>query len=130
MLLHLISFVALPEIALGFQQVPLTDPTSSPFTASFDDLATHNLDRWHTPGLAIAVVNGEDIFSKVWTPLNKCKAQHELAQDGDGCFSRKYNSLIARSLCLACLNFERFTMRKLRSQWHILSGFTLLACVG
>ena len=71
MLLHLISFLALPKIALGFQQVPLTDPTSSPFTASFDELATHNLDRWHTPGLAIAFVNGEDIFSKVWTPLPK-----------------------------------------------------------
>ena len=65
MLLHLISLVSLPTIALGSQQVPLTDSASSPFTASFDELVTQNLDRWHTPGLAIAVVHGEDIFSKV-----------------------------------------------------------------
>ena len=65
MLSHLLSFVSLPTIALGAQQVPLTDPASSPFTASFDELVTQNLDRWNTPGLAIAVVQGEDVFSKV-----------------------------------------------------------------
>ena len=63
--LHLISLVSLSAIALGDQQVPFTDPASSPFTESFDELVTQNLDRWHTPGLAIAVVHGEDIFSKL-----------------------------------------------------------------
>lgn len=65
MLMHLISLVSLPTIALAAQQVPLIDLISSPFTASFDKLVTQNLDRWHTPDLAIAVVHGEDIFSKV-----------------------------------------------------------------
>ena len=65
MLVHLISLMSLPTIALGAQQVPLTGPISFPFTAGFDRLVTQNLDRWHTPGLAIAVVHGEDIFSKV-----------------------------------------------------------------
>lgn len=52
-------------LVLGAQQVPLTDMTSSPFTASFDKLVSQNLDRWHTPGLAVAVIDGEDTFSKV-----------------------------------------------------------------
>ena len=73
MLTHLISLLSLPTIALGAQQVPLIDPISSPFTANFDELVTRNLDRWRTPGLAIAVVHGEDIFSKVWTPLPKAR---------------------------------------------------------
>ena len=65
MFLHLISLVYLPTMALGAQQVPLTDPPSSPFTASFDELVSQNMDRWHTPGLAVAIVHGEDTFSKV-----------------------------------------------------------------
>ena len=64
MLLYLSSLVCLPAIARGAQQVPLTDQTS-PFTSSFDKLVSQNLDRWHTPGLAIAVIRGEDTFSKV-----------------------------------------------------------------
>ena len=65
MLLFLSSLGSLLAIVLGAQQEPLVDPTSSPFTASFDDLVTQNLDRWHTPGLAIAVIHGEHTFSKV-----------------------------------------------------------------
>ena len=50
------------------QQLPLADPdsdSSSPFTASFDKMVSSNLERWHTPGLAIGVVDGGEIFSKV-----------------------------------------------------------------
>ena len=65
MLFYLSCLACLPTIALGAQQVPLADPTSSPFTASFDKLVDRNLDRWHTPGLAIAVLRGEETFSKV-----------------------------------------------------------------
>lgn len=65
MLLHLISLLSLSTIVLGAQQKPLTDPASSPFTASFDELVSQNLDHWHTPGLAIAVVHDEDTFSKI-----------------------------------------------------------------
>lgn len=71
MLLYLVNLMCLPIIALGAQQLPLTDLASSPFTASFDELVTQNMDRWHTPGLAIAVVHGEDVFSKVCTLLLK-----------------------------------------------------------
>ena len=65
MFLHIISLLSLSTTALGAQQKPLTEPASSPFTATFDELVTKNLDRWHTPGLAIAVVHGRDTFSKV-----------------------------------------------------------------
>ena len=65
MLFYLVCLISFPAIALRAQQVPLSDPTSSPFTASFDKLVSQNLEKWHTPGLAIAVMQGEDTFSKV-----------------------------------------------------------------
>lgn len=65
MLFYLFCLALLPAIGLGARQVPLTDSTSSPFTASFDKLVSENLDRWHTPGLAMAVIQGDDTFSKV-----------------------------------------------------------------
>lgn len=64
-ILYIFCIALFAAIALGAQQVPLKDPTSSPFTASFDKLVSQNLDRWHTPGLAIAVIDGNDTFSKV-----------------------------------------------------------------
>lgn len=65
MLFFVLCLALFPAIALGAQQVPLTDPAASPFTVSFDKLVSQNLDRWKTPGLAVAVVNGDDTFSKV-----------------------------------------------------------------
>lgn len=65
MLFYMFRLAAFSAYALGAQQGPLTDLTSSPFTASFDKLVSQNLDQWHTPGLAIAVINGDDTFSKV-----------------------------------------------------------------
>ncbi len=65
MLLFLSSCGSLLAPVYGAQQEPLADSTSSPFTASFNDLVNQNLDNWHTPGLAIAVIHGEDTFSKV-----------------------------------------------------------------
>ena len=63
---HLLSLTCLLVSALSVQQKPIANPTSSsPFTASFDKLVSQNLDRWHTPGLAVAVINGQDTFSKV-----------------------------------------------------------------
>lgn len=67
MLPHFFYLAPFLAIALGAQQVPLAGPPTSPFTADFDKLIAENLDRWHTPGLAIAVIEGEDTFSKVWT---------------------------------------------------------------
>lgn len=65
MFLYLFSLVSLLASSMGAQQVPLTHPLSSPFTPTFDKLVTQNLDRWHTPGLAIAVIRGNETFSKV-----------------------------------------------------------------
>ena len=65
----MLCLAAFPAFVLGAQQVPLTDTTISPFTANFDKLVSQELDHWHTPGLAIAVIDGEDTFSKVWTSL-------------------------------------------------------------
>ncbi|KAJ5133277.1 beta-lactamase/transpeptidase-like protein [Penicillium atrosanguineum] len=38
--------------------------TQSPFTAKFNDRVQGLLDRWHVPGLAIAVIDGPSTFSK------------------------------------------------------------------
>ena len=60
-----IALVCLRASVVSAEQVLLANPTSSPFTSSFDKLVSQNLDRWHTPGLAIAVIRGEETFSKV-----------------------------------------------------------------
>lgn len=65
MFLYLFSLVSLLALSMGAQQVPLTNPTLSPFTPAFDKLVTQNLDRWHTPGLAIAIIRGNETSSKV-----------------------------------------------------------------
>ena len=53
----------------GALQVPFLGESNSspksPFSKEFDGLAADLLERWHVPGLAIAVVDGEDTFSKV-----------------------------------------------------------------
>lgn len=46
-------------------QKPLQPPTSYPFTPAFNKLVARSLDRWKCPGLVVAVVDGEDTFSKV-----------------------------------------------------------------
>ena len=65
MLSHILFLVSLPAIALGAQQIPVKENIASPFTAHFDKLVAQSLHRWHTPGLAIAVIDGQDTFSKV-----------------------------------------------------------------
>ena len=60
-----IFLVSLRAIALAAQQIPVTEQSASPFTAHFDKLVARSLHRWHTPGLAIAVIDGQDTFSKV-----------------------------------------------------------------
>ena len=57
----LLSFFALS----GAYQIPLAAPDASPFTPDFDKLVADTLDHWHTPGISIAVVDGDKTFSKV-----------------------------------------------------------------
>ncbi len=45
-----------------------TDSSSekrNPLDAKFDDLANHALKEWKTPGLSVAVINGDSTFTKV-----------------------------------------------------------------
>ncbi|KAI4180465.1 MAG: hypothetical protein L6R41_007226 [Letrouitia leprolyta] len=46
------------------QQVPLRETNPSPFTFEFDERVLHLLRYWHVPGLSIAVVDGNETFSK------------------------------------------------------------------
>ena len=46
-------------------QIPLGKPEDSPFTQDFNKLVAETLAHWHTPGLSIAVVDGDRTFSKV-----------------------------------------------------------------
>lgn len=49
----------------GAYQILLTAPDDFPFTPEFDKLVADTLDHWHTPGISIAVVDGDKTFSKV-----------------------------------------------------------------
>lgn len=46
---------------------PIGEQGSSPLTDDFNNFVLQTLDHWHVPGLAIAVVNGNETFSKVPT---------------------------------------------------------------
>ena len=46
-------------------QVPLGSKRSTPFTPDFDKLVPRTLEKYHTPGFTVAVVDGEETHSKV-----------------------------------------------------------------
>ena len=46
-------------------QKSLTESPSSPFTPAFNALVKDTLDYWHIPGLSIAIIDGNDTFTKV-----------------------------------------------------------------
>ncbi|KAL8922714.1 MAG: hypothetical protein Q9208_005027 [Pyrenodesmia sp. 3 TL-2023] len=46
------------------QQTPLGKQQSSPFSSDFDEHVAELLHRWRVPGLSIAIVDGNDTFSK------------------------------------------------------------------
>lgn len=48
-------------------QFPLSRPDTSPFNPNFDTLVAETLAHWHTPGISVAVVDGDQTFSKVYT---------------------------------------------------------------
>ena len=58
----LLTFSALSKA----YQIPLTAQDDSPLTSDFDKLVAQTLARWHTPGISVAVVNGDKTFSKVY----------------------------------------------------------------
>ena len=65
---HAGFFLSLSALS-GAYQIPLTTPDKSPFTPDFDHLVADTLDYWHTPGISIAVVDGEKTFSKVCSTM-------------------------------------------------------------
>lgn len=57
-----------PTTIADREQEPLSaSPRSSrdPFTKSFDSFVQETIDEWKVAGVAIAVVDGDEIFSKV-----------------------------------------------------------------
>ncbi len=46
-------------------QTPLKQNGASPLNEDFNDLVQRTMDYWHVPGLSIAVVDGNDIYSQV-----------------------------------------------------------------
>ena len=63
---HLFAFFAFFAVSRA-HQIPLTAPHASPLTPGFDELVADTLAHWHTPGLSIAVVDGDKTFSKVYS---------------------------------------------------------------
>ena len=85
MLSYILFLIFSPAIVSGAQQIPVKEQIASPFTAHIDRLVARSLHRWRTPGLAIAVIDGQDTFSKVrcrfpyrgiWSDPLVCVRQH------------------------------------------------------
>lgn len=63
--------------SIGFQgqkQTPMLDPATSatmapngPFTGDFSAYVEQVMDEWKVPGLAIAVIDGDDVFTQAST---------------------------------------------------------------
>lgn len=61
----------LPLTPAPQQQIPLKEENvnTNPFNSNFKKLAEENLKRWNVPGVAVSVVDGEDIWAEVGFPL-------------------------------------------------------------
>lgn len=59
MLLHLLNPL------FGTLQIPLKQSGASPLDGNFNDLVKRTMSYWHVPGISIAVVDGNDIYSQV-----------------------------------------------------------------
>lgn len=47
------------------EQIPIHEPDDSPFSSDLDKSVVRLMNDWHVPGLAIAIVNGNETYSKV-----------------------------------------------------------------
>ncbi len=47
------------------ERLPLPKADHSPFTPDFDKYVTQLMNDWHVPGFTIAVVDGDETFSRV-----------------------------------------------------------------
>ncbi len=53
----------------GAFSAPTEGHNASPFTKDFNALVEELLEEWHVPGMAIAVVDGDETWSKVGIPI-------------------------------------------------------------
>ncbi|KAL8961815.1 MAG: hypothetical protein Q9183_005254 [Haloplaca sp. 2 TL-2023] len=60
----LITAVSLAQCLPSERQIPLGQTSRPTFTRDFDDYVTQLLSDWHVPGLSIAVVDGDETFTK------------------------------------------------------------------
>ena len=56
--------VPLLPLCLAEQHV-LSDAQQSPFSSKFGDLVKESLDYWQVPGVAIGMVDGDDVWTEV-----------------------------------------------------------------
>lgn len=70
----LLSSVSEARIAVRSEQKPLGGTTQhsasdSPFTESFARFTDDVMQDWKVPGMAIAVIDGDNIYTEVWSIL-------------------------------------------------------------
>ena len=76
MLLNIALLVTYLNLAKGLEeQEPLQSTAAGPLDAKFASLVNETLHSWHVPGLAIAVIDGDNVWAKV-RPISNCQLFH------------------------------------------------------
>jgi hypothetical protein len=58
--------IGLPSASMTNQNQDSTSKTSSDeYFSKYDKLINESIERWHVPGVSIAVVDGDSTYSKV-----------------------------------------------------------------
>ena len=60
-----VSIAALVSLGAATQQKVLKNKGINPLDTGFKKLADETLKLWHVPGVAIAVVDGDDVWAEV-----------------------------------------------------------------
>ena len=61
-------------------QKPLGVNDQTLFAEDFNDLVTRLLVQWHTPGVAISVINDRSVFGRVWSLTHPCPVSQDCEQ--------------------------------------------------
>lgn len=69
------------QAALAATQQPLTRGPTTPFDKVFARLVSKTLERWHVPGIAIAVVDGNDTWAEVRVTYSVRRLPHPLDRE-------------------------------------------------
>jgi hypothetical protein len=68
---HALGLSLLWSTALAAQKV-LSGDGSNPLNTKLEDFVVEALEEWHVPGLAIAIVDGEDTWAAVSDAFSIC----------------------------------------------------------